>query len=278
MVWRSRCPHALLCTVPVAAGKPCPHPEKDGGAGPGGQCRHGRDPAAAGQRRRTGRLDDRRSAEAGLHGDQPELRLPLRHGDGQGQGSRDAAGPRPAGRFSGCRLFGGGGAGLGQDPHRRPEAGGVCGSAGYLQSLSHLRADHPSPRDEAAVPGRGRPCRLCRGAAGVPDAGLLQRRCHDAGRTSRAGSGVPAAVGHHGGAGAHRRPGPAPPCAGRRTGFQRGTARLLRRPLPRLHRGLWRGQLCRQPDEGALVLSHPSVRRGRPAGKASPQGPRGVGV
>ena len=66
---------------------------KSGGAGPGGQCRHGRDPAAAGQRRRTGRLDDRRSAEAGLHGDQPELRLPLRHGDGQGQGSRDAAGP-----------------------------------------------------------------------------------------------------------------------------------------------------------------------------------------
>ena len=54
--------------------------------------------------------------------------------------------------------------------------------------------------------------------------------------------------------------------------------RLLRRPLPRLHRGLWCGQLCRQPDEGALVLSHPSVRRGRPAGKASPQGPRGVGV
>ena len=75
-----------------------------------------------------------------------------------------------------------------------------------------------------------------------------------------------------------RRPGPVPPCAGRRTGFQRGTARLLRRPLPRLHRGLWRGQLCRQPDEGALVLSHPSIRRGRPAGKASPQSPRGVGV
>ena len=274
----SRRTGAVLCAVHFPAGEPRTHQKEDGRAFPCREPRGTGHPAAAGQGRRTGRLDDRRAAQAGLHRGESELRLPLRHGDGQGQGSRDAAGPRLAGRFSGRRLFGGGGAGLGQDPHRRPEAGGVCGSAGYLQSLSHLRADYPSPRDEAAVPGSGRPCRLCCGAAGVPDAGLLQRRCHDAGSASRAGSGVPAAVGHHGGAGAHRRPGPVPPCAGRRTGFQRGTARLLRRPLPRLHRGLRHGQLCRQPDESPLALPHPAVRWFRSFREAAAQGPGGLGV
>ena len=112
-------------------------------------------------------------------------------------------------------------------PASASRAGGVCGSAGYLQSLSHLRADHPSPRDEAAVPGRGRPCRLCCGAAGVPDAGLLQRRCHDAGTLHALEAEFPQLSGSWWGGGSCR-PGPVPPRAGRRTGFQRGTARLLR--------------------------------------------------
>ena len=42
-----------------------------------------------------------RAAQAGLHGGEPQLRLSLRHCDRQGQGCRDAAGPRKARGLSG---------------------------------------------------------------------------------------------------------------------------------------------------------------------------------
>ena len=62
------------------------------------------------------------------------------------------------------------------------------------------------------------------------------------------------------GRGHHRRPGPAAAGCGRCARFEGRTAGLPRRALPRLHRGLRHGQLCRQPDEGPLALPHPAVR------------------
>ena len=55
-------------------------------------------------------------------------------------------------------------------------------------------------------------------------------------------------------------------------------AGLPRRALPRLHRGLRHGQLCRQPDEGPLALPHPAVRGLRSFREAAAQGPGGLGV
>ena len=56
------------------------------------------------------------------------------------------------------------------------------------------------------------------------------------------------------------------------------TAGLPRRALPRLHRGLRHGQLCRQPDEGPLALPHPAVRGFRSFREAAAQGPGGLGI
>ena len=56
------------------------------------------------------------------------------------------------------------------------------------------------------------------------------------------------------------------------------TAGLPRRTLPRLHRGLRHGQLCRQPDEGPLALPHPAVRGLRSFREAAAQGPGGLGI
>ena len=226
-------PPRATMRVPVAAGKPRPHPEKDGGAGPGGQCRHGRDPAAAGQRRRTGRLDDRRSAEAGLHGDQPELRLPLRHGDSQGQGSRDAAGPRPAGRFLDAVFSAVEGPvsvktriGV-QKPEEFAALLDIYNRYPICELTIHPRVMKQLYRGEAD---------RAAFAAALPECRMPV--CYNGDVTTpeelhALEAEFPQLSGDHGGAGAHRRPSPVPPCAGRRTGFQRGTARLLRRPLPR---------------------------------------------
>ncbi len=83
---------------------------------------------------------------------------------------------------------------------------------------------------------------------------------------------------HHGGAGHHRRPGPAAAGCGRCARFEGRTAGLPRRALPRLHRGLRYGQLCRQPDEGPLALPHPAIRGLRSFREAAAQGPGGLGV
>ena len=60
--------------------------------------------------------------------------------------------------------------------------------------------------------------------------------------------------------------------------FEGRTAGLPRRALPRLHRGLRHGQLCRQPDESPLALPHPAVRGFRSFREAAAQGPGGLGV
>ena len=65
---------------------------------------------------------------------------------------------------------------------------------------------------------------------------------------------------------------------GRGARLEGRTAGLPRRALPRLHRGLRHGQLCRQPDEGPLALPHPAVRGLRSFREAAAQGPGGLGV
>ena len=73
-------------------------------------------------------------------------------------------------------------------------------------------------------------------------------------------------------------PGPAAAGCGRCARLEGRTAGLPRRALPRLHRGLRHGQLCRQPDEGPLALPHPAVRGLRSVREAAAQGPGGLGV
>lgn len=65
-------------------------------------------------------------------------------------------------------------------------------------------------------------------SAPLPDARLLQRRHHHTGPAESTGSGVPEPLRHHGGAGHHRRPGPAAAGCGRCTRFEGRTAGLPR--------------------------------------------------
>ena len=71
---------------------------------------------------------------------------------------------------------------------------------------------------------------------------------------------------------------PAAAGCGRGARLEGRAAGLPRRALPRLHRGLRHGQLCRQPDESPLALPHPAVRGFRSFREAAAQGPGGLGV
>lgn len=128
----SRRTGAVLCAVHFPAGEPRTHQKEDGRAFPCREPRGTGHPAAAGQGRRTGRLDDRRAAQAGLHRGESELRLPLRHGDGQGQGLRDAAGPGKAGRLSRCGVRKRRRPHLGEDPAGRGKAARIRRHSGHL--------------------------------------------------------------------------------------------------------------------------------------------------